>query len=248
MSKGNGSNIKFPGHNATTAIHNSHNNNSGGGASTSFANSQPEERSSGSTAAAVKRQPTNPNFGPTALLQTKPRLLSNTGLPPRYQPPPPVSGILKQQQHQRNLGQPDREGVDAIIQSSEVDELYLATTTNNPFSRIVPPKFQAREGRGHQLEQQSHEEGGHRSDVQVQIHPPPRAPTNKSVPTAASLGKSEDEFDFLRRKDMLKFVRKSESGQPSPSSSASGGSGRMAVDRDQRHLQVGRHFCFQLWI
>lgn len=273
MSKGNTGNNKSPGQNA---IDNCHNNNSGGGGGTvsSFNNTatfQVEGRSLGlgsinshsykpkaggqvitgilqpstSALSVGKRQQATPN---SAILQAKPPLLSNTGQPPRYQPPPQppgVSGILKQQQP--HLGQRE-ESADSIIQRSEVDEIYLASgKSNNPVSRIVPPKFQTREGRDGQVEQQGSRDGGHRSDVQVQIHPPPRIPTTKSVPFAASQGNSvksvEEEFNFLQRQDMLKFVRKSDSGQPSPSSSGGGGSGRMMTGDQNRHIQV-RDLCF----
>lgn len=187
-----------------------------------------------------------------------------TGLPPRYQPPPQPQhitggGILKnnpqlQSQQQQGGGEEDNK----LKQPPEVEELsnlYLtgSKSLSNISSRIVPPKKQLRANPSEQT-------NGNRSDIQVQIHPPPRIPTSSKTPPAISHPSQkavEDELNFLQRQqqlqlhqhqqqqqqqfqaqEMLKFVRKSDSGQPSPSSSGGGsGSGRIPTDQN-RHLQV----------
>lgn len=184
------------------------------------------------------------------------------GLPPRYQPPPQPQhitggGILKN--NPQLLGQQQGAGEEDnnLKQPPEVEELsnlYLtgSKSLNNISSRIVPPKKQLRANPSEQT-------NGNRSDIQVQIHPPPRIPTSSKTPPAISHPSQkavEDELNFLQRQqqlllhqhqqqqqqlqaqEMLKFVRKSDSGQPSPSSSGGGsGSGRIPTDQN-RHLQV----------
>lgn len=259
MSKGSTSNIKFG-----TAIHNNHNSgnaidpfssvtgqSSGSGPNPSY-NLKPKSGGqlsssvlppNASSVATGKRNTGVSNPPHSGQLHAKPQLLNSSGLPPRYQPPPqpPVSGILKQQQQQQTSHLNKIE--DSINQNPEVGDLYLTSSSgggksNNQFSRIVPPKYLASNG-ANEGGLSNNSGGGHRSDVEVQIHPPPRTfmkgglsalqtHPNKSI---------EEENNFQQRQDMLKFVRKSDSGQPSPSSSGGGGSSRMAVDQN-RPLQV----------
>lgn len=146
----------------------------------------------------------------------------------------------------------------------ELSNLYLtgSKSLSNISSRIVPPKVQLRGGGNPQSDpqlngqQQQQQQQPNRNEVQAQIHPPPRIPTTSKTPPAIthpSHKAVEEELNFLQRQqqlqqhhqqqqfqhqqEMLKFVRKSDSGQPSPSSSGGSASGRIAAEQN-RHLQV----------
>lgn len=189
-------------------------------------------------------------------------LPANTNLlpPPRYQPPPQPQQQNQQQQQQqvngilKNIAQnPDDCGSESLKlkQPQEVEELsnnfYLtgSKSLSNISSRIVPPKKQLLRT-STCAQEQTNNGTGHTSDIQVQIHPPPRISAQKTPPPPHPSNKAvEDELNFLQRQqqqfqqqEMLKFVRKSDSGQPSPSSSGGGSaSGRIPTDQS-RHLQV----------
>lgn len=185
--------------------------------------------------------------------------------PPQPQQVSGILKNIGQQSQQQQLGEDGGELQLKLKPPPDVDvelsNLYLtgSKSLSNISSRIVPPKVQLRGGGNPQSDPQingQQQQQPNRNEVQAQIHPPPRIPTTSKTPPAIthpSHKAVEEELNFLQRQqqlqqhhqqqqfqhqqEMLKFVRKSDSGQPSPSSSGGSASGRIAAEQN-RHLQV----------
>lgn len=176
--------------------------------------------------------------------QTQPKKApppSQLQYPPRYQPPPqPPGGILKHitapgtlsthLKRQTAYYHTDPLQASALKYPPEVPKLPGVYLPDKNPSRIVPPRVQLRLSQGGAAPGPAAA-----SRTAAGPAPPPPPP---SVPPA------DDEAPFAARlsgtggqptQEMLKFVRKPDSEQPSPTSSSGG---RISSAEHNRHLQV----------
>uniref|UniRef100_A0A1B0D0J5 Uncharacterized protein n=1 Tax=Phlebotomus papatasi TaxID=29031 RepID=A0A1B0D0J5_PHLPP len=160
--------------------------------------------------------------------------------PPRYQPPPqPPGGILKHitapgtlsthLKRQTTYYHTDPLQAPALKYPPEVPKLPGVYLPDKNSSRIVPPRVQLRLSQGGAAPGPA---AASRTAAGPAPPPPPPCvpPTDDEAPFAARLSGTGGQ----PTQEMLKFVRKPDSEQPSPTSSSGG---RISSAEHNRHLQ-----------